>query len=420
MEQASSEQAPPGSAAVVSAADVGHWQAALADVHRRIGHRFARAEMRRRAGAYLRGLLSGVERKNGWQLAEFAGDATPDGMQDFLNRAPWDADAVRDDLQAYVVEHLGDAGAVLVVDETGFLKKGSKSVGVQRQYSGTAGRGENCQVGVFLTYATPRGHTYLDRALYLPGRWTDDRARCQGAGVPDKVAFATKPQLAQQLLARAVDGGVPCAWVTADCVYGADPELRHWLEAAQRPYVLAVRKDTYLAAPHPTGVWRERVQTLAARVPAVSWQRLSAGAGAKGPRWYDWALLPLAEPAPPGWALWLLVRRSLTAPTHLAYYRVFAPTETALGAPVAVAGLRWTVEECLETGKGEVGLDEYEVRRWAGWHRHITLAMLAHAYLTVLRAHAAAAEEVGAKGGTLPPAGRRRHGPTRTLPRCCR
>jgi SRSO17 transposase len=256
--------------------------------------------------------------------------------------------------------------------------------------------------------------------LYLPRGWTDDRARCQAAGVPDKVAFATKPQLAQQLLARAVDGGVPCAWVTADCVYGADPALRQWLEEQQHSYVLAVRKDTYLAAAHPTGVWRERVQTLAARVPAASWQRVSAGAGAKGPRWYDWALVPLAEPAPAGWALWLLVRRSLTDPTHLAYYRVFASAETALEAQVAVAGLRWTVEAWLETGKGEVGLDEYEVRRWAGWHRHITLALLAHAYLTVLRAHAAAAEEAAAKGGTLPPAARRRHEHTRALPRCCR
>jgi SRSO17 transposase len=419
MAQAGSEHVPHGVAAAVSAADVGQWQAALAEVHRRIGHRFARAEMRRRAGAYLRGLLSGVKRKNGWQLAEFAGEATPDGMQDFLNRAPWDADAVRDDLQAYVVEHLGDAGAVLVVDETGFLKKGSKSVGVQRQYSGTAGRVENCQIGVFLVYATPRGHTYLDRALYLPGRWTDDRARCQAAGVPDTVAFATKPQLAQQLLARAVDGGVPFAWVTADCVYGADPELRQWLEAQQRPYVLAVRKDTYLAAPHPTGAWRERVQTLAARVPAAAWQRLSAGAGAKGPRWYDWALVPLAEPAPAGWALWLLVRRSLTDPHQLAYYRVYAPAATPLAVLVGVAGKRWTVEECLELGKGEVGLDEYEVRRWLGWHRHITLAMFAHAYLTIVRAPAAPAADAGPKRGALPPASTRA-GPTRTRQRCCR
>lgn len=415
-----SEQLPHGSAQAVSAADVGRWEAALAEVHGRISQHFARSEMRQRALAYLRGLLSGIDRKNGWQLAEFAGDATPDGMQDFLNRAPWDADAVRDDLRAYVVERLGDTGAVVVVDETGFLKKGTKSVGVQRQYSGTAGRVENCQVGVFLTYAVAGGHTYLDRALYLPRSWTDDRARCREAGVPDKVAFATKPQLAQQLLARAVDGGVPFGWVTADCVYGADPELRQWLEAQQRPYVLAVRKDTYLAVPHPTGVWRESVQTLAARVPATGWQRLSAGAGAKGPRWYDWTAVPLAEPAPPGWALWLLVRRSLTDPTQLAYYRVFAPAETALTAMVGVAGTRWTVEECLETGKGEVGLDEYEVRRWAGWHRHITLALLAHAYLTVLRAHAAAAEEAAAKGGTQRLAARRRQGHSRTLRPYCR
>ena len=200
MAQADSVTLPAGAGTAVGAADLQDWEAALADVQRRLGPRFARSEMRRRAAAYLRGLLSGVERKNGWQLAAFAGDATPDGMQDFLNRAPWDADAVRDDLQAYVVAHLGAPDAVVVIAETGFLKKGTKSVGVQRQYSGTAGRVENCQLGVFLVYATPRGHTYLDRALYLPERWTDDPARCQEAGVPDDVAFATKPALAQALL----------------------------------------------------------------------------------------------------------------------------------------------------------------------------------------------------------------------------
>lgn len=413
VQAAGAEQVLDG-AAPVSAADVEQWARALDAVHARIGRHFARSEMRQRARAYLGGLLSGVERKNGWQLAEFAGDATPDGMQDFLNRAPWDADAVRDDLRAYVVEHLGDAAAVLIVDETGFLKKGTHSVGVQRQYSGTAGRVENCQVGVFLTYATPAGHTYLDRALYLPQRWTADRARCQAAGVPDTVAFATKPQLARTMLERALTGGVPCGWVTADCVYGADPGLRQWLEAQRQPYVLAIKTDTYLAVAHPTGVWRECVQTLAAQRAADDWEQLSAGAGAKGPRWYDWAVVPLAEPAPVGWALWLLVRRSLADPTQLAYYRVFAPAGTPAAAMVVVAGLRWTVEECLQTGKGEVGLDQYEVRRWAGWHRHITLAMLAHAYLTVVRAHSAAAKDAGAKGGA------RRRAVRRPPRRCCR
>jgi SRSO17 transposase len=389
-----------GNADGVTAAQ--QWAAGLAALHARIAPRFRRAEPRQRALAYLRGLLSPVARKNGWQLAEQAGEATPDGMQRLLAAADWDADAVRDDLRAYVVEQLGAPDGVCVVDETGFLKKGRKSAGVQRQYSGTAGRTENCQIGVFLVYASPRGHTYLDRALYLPKVWTDDRVRCQEAGIPDEVAFQTKPQLAQVLLQRAVDAAVPLRWVTADCVYGADPGLRQWLEQQRLAYVLAVRRDTYLAVATASGLrYRRGVTTLAATVPADGWQRLSAGAGSKGPRWYDWALLPLAEAAPSGWAQWLLVRRSLSDPTQLAYYRVCAPAATAVAAIVTVAGTRWTVEECLETGKGEVGLDEYEVRKWVSWYRHITLALLAHAYLTVLRAQAA--DEAAEKGGPRPP-----------------
>jgi SRSO17 transposase len=376
------------------------WAAGLDALHARIAARFRRAEPRRRALAYLRGLLSGVERKNGWQLAEQAGEASPDGMQRLLAAADWDAAAVRDDLRSYVVEHLGDPAAVLVVDETGFVKKGTRSAGVQRQYSGTAGRVENCQIGVFLVYATPRGHTYLDRELYLPQRWSDDRERCRAAGIPDDVAFQTKPQLAQAMLPRALDAPVPCAWLTADCVYGSDPTLRAWLEAQPLASVLAVRTDSTVAVTHATGVWRESVQALAARVPGAGWQRLSAGAGSKGPRTYDWALLPLAEAAAAGWAVWLLVRRSLADPAKLAYYRVCAPAETALPAMVPVAGSRWTVEECLETGKGEVGLDQYEVRKWTSWYRHVTLALLAHAYLTVLRAQDA--DTTAQKGGLWP------------------
>jgi SRSO17 transposase len=378
------------------------WAAGLDALQARIAARFRRAEPRRRVLAYLRGLLSPVARKNGWQLAEQAGEATPDGMQRLLAAADWEADAVRDDLRAYVVEHLADPDGVAVVDETGFLKKGSKSAGVQRQYSGAAGRVENCQIGVFLVYATPRGHTYLDRALYLPTSWTDDRARCQEAGIPDEIGFQTKPQLAQAMLARATEAGVPLRWVTADCVYGMDPGLRQWLEAQPLAYVLAIRKDTYLAVAHPRSVWRQCIQTLATRLPADAWQRLSAGAGSKGPRTYDWALLPLAEAAPADWAQWLLVRRSLAAPTQLAYYRVCAPAATPLAAIVRVAGTRWTVEQCLETGKGEVGLDQYEVRKWVSWYRHITLALLVHAYLTVLRAQAAG--EAAEKGGARRPA----------------
>jgi len=272
---------------------------------------------------------------------------------------------------------------------------------------------------VFLTYAAPRGHTFLDRALYLPQPWTDDAPRCRAAGVPETVSFQTKPHQAQAMLARARKAGVPFGWVTADCVYGADPGLRHWLEAQAIAYVLAIRKDTYLAVPHATGSWRECIQTLVARLPAAGWTRLSAGAGSKGPRWYDWTRVLLAEPAPAGWATWLLVRRSLAAPSELAYYHVCAPGDTDLAALATVAGTRWTVEECFEAGKNEVGLDEYEVRRWDAWHRHITLAMLAHAYLTVVQASSTGPAPV-AKGGALLPPTRLSPMSVRTHRTCCR
>src|SRR5215471_18817715 len=343
------------------------WAEGLSSLGQRIGGRFARAEPRRRALAYLQGLLSPLERKNGWQLAEEAGDPTPYGVQHLLGRAQWDADAVRNDLRAYVVEQLGDEQAVLIVDETGFVKKGEQSVGVQRQYSGTAGRIENCQIGVFLVYASAKGRTFLDRALYLPQEWTQDKLRCQQAGVPDTVGFATKPMLAKQMIARALAAGVPARWVTGDSVYGNDGKLRCWLET-QRP-----------------------VAVVAQRVPRKAWQRLSAGSGSKGPRWFDWAALRLPG-AERVWQRWLLLRRQVDKPNELAYYRVFAPAPTSLAAMVKVAGRRWAVEECFETAKGEVGLDQYEVRSWSGWHRHITLTLLAHAYLTVVRAQTQAPE----------------------------
>jgi len=365
---------------------VATWAAGLAALHARVARRFARAEPRRRALAYLRGLLSPVERKNGWQLAEQAGEATPDGMQHLLARADWDADQVRNDLRAYVVEHLGDEQAVLVVDETGFLKKGTKSVGVQRQYSGTAGRLENCQIGVFLAYASARGRTFLDRELYLPKEWATDRERRQEAAVPDTVAFRTKPQLARAMLERALDAGVPAAWVTGDEIYGGDRRLRLWLEERQMPHVLAVKSTEPLWT---RTSWRQvAAKTLAAAIPAGEWERLSAGEGAKGPRVYDWARVPIRALPEPGWDYWLLVRRSVADPTELAYYVCFCPAGTPLAELVRVAGSRWAIEESFETAKGEVGLDHYEVRRWPGWYRHITLALLAHAYLTVTRAAA--------------------------------
>jgi SRSO17 transposase len=299
-------------------------------------------------------------------------------MRDFLGRMRRDAGAVRDDLRAYVVEHLGDPGAVLVLDETGFVKKGTRSVGVQRQYSGTAGRIENCQVGVFLGYAGREGHALIDRALYLPEGWAGDAGRRAGAGVPAEVAFTTEPKLGAAMLERAPDAGAPCSWVTGDSVYGADRALRRRVEArGGLGYVLAVTSGQRLGG--------RRVDAWAAGVPPEGWRRLSAGEGAKGPRPHDWAYMPYRGGAPAGWAKGLLVRRKLDEPDEMAFHLTLAPEGTDLATLVRVAGRRWTIESCFEAAKGEVGLDEYEVRSWTGWHRHVTLAMLAHAYLAVVR-----------------------------------
>lgn len=364
------------------------WTATLDTLHARIAPRFARAEARTRARHYLEALIAPVERKNGWQLAEHLGEAGPQGVQRLLNAADWDAEAVRDDLTAFVIEQLGDPDGVLVVDETGFLKKGTKSVGVQRQYSGTAGRRENQQIGVFLAYATPQGTTLLDRALYLPEGWAQDADRRAEAGVPEAVAFATKGQLAQRMLARAFAAQVPLAWVVGDTIYGGD-ELRRWLETQGRSYVLAV--------PCTHGLWtagrQVEAQTLVADVPESAWARLSAGAGSQGPRWYDWALLALPYDAPPGMSHWLLARRSVSDPAERAYYRVCGPAQTPMPEIVRVAGRRWCIESAFEEAKGLAGLDEYQVRKWDAWHRHITLCQLAYTALVVTRARAARAEK---------------------------
>jgi len=359
-------------------------------VAQRLAPRFARSEARRHAQAYLRGLLSPVERKNGWQLAEVVGDRTPYAIQHLLGRADWDPDAVRDDLRAYVVEQLGDPAAILVLDETAVVKKGTASAGVDKQYAGSVGKLENAQVGVFLAYASPQGVAFLDRALYLPEAWTTDRARAQAAGIPDTVAFATKPELARQLLERARAAGAPAAWVTADSIYGDDRRLRRWLEANEQAYVLAVsgKEDVTVAA-----TWTQRrVNTLLKdlqEAPDAGWQRLSAGDGEKGPRWYDWYRLPLAPPLQATYERWLLVRRSVSDPTDLQAFVVFAPLGAPLQVLVQVAGRRWTIEVAFEAAKGEVGLDQYEVRSWTGWSRHMTLALFAQAVLTVVRARLA-------------------------------
>ena len=363
-------------------AEIADWQGELTALQQRIAPRFQRREVRARAGRYLAGLLGPVERRNGWQLAERLGERSPDGVQRLLRTARWDADAVRDDLRAYVVEHLGDPNAVLILDETGFLKKGTKSAGVARQYSGTAGRIENCQIGVFLAYASPRGHAFLDRALYLPKAWTDDPDRCRAAGIPADVTFATKPALAQAMLTRAFAADVPAAWVTADSVYGNDSKLRFWLQEQQRPYVVEVTSHHMV---WDDGVQR-RVDARATAIPADAWTRLTVGSGSKGPRVYDWAWARLPYETEPGYGQWLLVRRSVSDSADLAYYRVFAPDGTSGETMARVAGTRWAIEVAFAQAKGEVGLDQYEVRRWAAWHRHITLSLLAHAFLVVVRA----------------------------------
>ena len=357
-------------------------QAYLADLARRLAPYFARSQSRDRVLAYLRGLLSEAERKNSWQVAEVCGESTPYGFQYLLSRADWDADAVRDELYTYSMQHLGDPHGVLVLDETGFLKKGRHSAGVARQYTGTVGKVDNCQIGVFLSYASRLGHALLDRELYLPQAWTDDRERCRQAGIPEGRRFATKPQLAQQMLARAFAAGVLATWVTGDSVYGDNRPLRRWLEAQPQAYVLAVSGKEYVGL----DAQQRQVKTVLASLPAEGWTRLSAGDGAKGSRWYDWRWVSLADPVDPTWRRWLLVRRSLSAPADLTAYVVFAPQPTTLEEVVRVAGSRWTVESSFEVAKGEVGLDQYEVRSWTAWYRHITLAMWALALLTVMRA----------------------------------
>ena len=353
------------------------WRAELEELLGRVAGRFHRVEPRRRARAVVVGLLAELPRKNCWTIAEHAGDPTPDGMQYLLGRAVWDHDGVRDDLRDYVVEHLGDPQAVLVVDETGDLKKGTMTVGVQRQYTGTAGRVENAQVAVYLVYATQRGHAVIDRELYVPKSWIADPDRCRAAGIPDRVEFSTKPALATGMIGRALDAGVPAAWVAGDEVYGNDPRLRATLEARQVGYVLAVACD------HPvsTAGTTQPADALLRQIPARAWQCVSAGRGAKGHRYYDWAFHRLDDSQHPG-QHWLLLRRNQRT-RQLAYYHCFMPHPVPLATLVGVAGRRWTIEERFQTGKGLCGLDQHQVRRWTSWYRWVTLAMLAHAFLVV-------------------------------------
>ena len=338
-------------------------------------------------------MLAGAERRNGWQRAEAAGEATPYGMQRLIAGATWDADTVRDDLRAYVLEHLGEPGGVLIVDETGFLKHGDKSAGVQRQDSSMAGRIDNCQVGVFLAYAGPRGHACLDRELDVPKDWTDDGPRCHAAGIPDTVPFRTKPALARQMLERALDAGVAAAWVTGDEVYGNNRALRTALETRGQAFVLAIEATEGLLRRDAEGLTYPRAAALAAALPPRAWRVLSAGAGTKGDRTSRWAWIDVPRRGWPGWRHGLLVRERLTPDAEgeqeRAYYVVFAPKAATLAEVVRVAGVRWAIESAFEAAKQEVGLDEYEVRRYGGWYRSVTLALFAHAFLAATRARAA-------------------------------
>lgn len=374
---------------VPSTQEVSAWAEQLQSLGERIAPRFARLEARLHALAYLKGLLAPIERKNSWQLAEQAGEQDPYAFQHLLGRAQWDADALRDDLRSYVVEHLGEHSGVLVVDETGFLKQGQKSVGVQRQYSGTAGRVENCQIGVFLTYVSSKGSAFIDRELYLPKTWVDDQDKRRQASVPEDIKFQTKIQLARTMLSRSIKASIPFEWVTADAVYGGDCRFRKLLKDQKKSYVLAVTAQQRL--------WfedaRQRVDEVAAQLPTESWHRLSAGAGSKGERLYDWAYVPYNHLDGNEWQNGLLVRRSISKPAEHAYYFVHADVQATLAEIVRIAGTRWNIEQCFETAKGEVGLDQYEVRSWHGWYRHITLSVLAHAFLGVLRVQALAVKK---------------------------
>jgi SRSO17 transposase len=366
------------------------WRAGFDDMVALVAARFAQAGSRRRARLYLLGLLSGAERKNSWTIAEQAGDLTPDGMQRLLNFYRWDADAVRDDLRCYVLQHLGDPAGVVVADETGFLKKGTKSAGVQRQYSGTAGRIENCQLGVFLTYASPRGRALIDRELYLPVCWTDDRDRCAEAGIGDKVEFATKPKLARRMLERLIaeHGKQAVGWFTADEAYGDNPGLRTWLDEQDINYVMAISCDHQFT----TATGRRRADELAASAPKRGWQRLSCGQGSKGERLYDWLLVDAGADDH-----LLMVRRSISKPSELAFYICHTSTPVPVAELVRVAGSRWGVEETFQFSKNETGLDHYQVRKYDAWYRHITLSMLAAAFLAVTAHTERAHDQKGAQ-----------------------
>ncbi|WP_422397446.1 IS701 family transposase [Streptomyces acidiscabies] len=384
----------------VSTEHVEGWAEELAALTDGLGHLFARPEPREVFGDLVEGLLSDLGRKNGWTMAGRAGHATPHRIQKFLGEASWSADGLLAEVQAYVARELGDPGATLVLDDTQVIKKGDKSVGVAHQHCGTTGDVRNCQVMVMLTYAAARGHTFLDRRLYLPQSWTKDRERCRAAGVPDEVAFATKPQLGVAMLQGAVAGGLPFSWVAADADYGKDPALRSWLQERKIRYVLAVPVTLPVQGP-PGKPYLPKVAAagdlLHYAIVREQWERRSQGEGSKGQRVYDWAWFEVALPGQmpaDGFAHRLLIRRSTEKKQlsggrvdfEYAYFLVHAPAADPVSEAIVRAGVRWKIEENNELAKQITGLGQYQVRRWTSWHRHVTCAMLALAFLTVQRA----------------------------------
>jgi SRSO17 transposase len=370
------------------------WAASLRDAKWRIRPLFTQDRVAASAGQFLDALLGNEPRKTGWMRAEAAGDSGPWRQQALLGRGRWDADALRDIVRDHVIEHLGDDDAVLVIDETGFLKQGKASCGVGRQYTGSAGKITNCQIGVFASYVSAKGHAFIDRALYLPKAWTSDPVRLKAAHVPQAVEFATKPKLAAGMVARAIAANVPFAWVAADSVYGVG-ELETALRRAGKGYVLGVNANHWFGSWHPQMLVAGEAKDIAQTLPGHAWKRLSAGHGTKGERLFDWAYCPLADldaaeydaPVAGIWTRGLLIRRSL-ADGELAYFTTWCPIGTSIETLVRVEGTRWRVEEGFETTKNELGLDHNESRSWHGWHRHVSLVMLAYAVMTAVRSQA--------------------------------
>lgn len=371
----------------IQASDVVRWQEQLRLLHQRLRPSFARPEPWKRTLRFLQALLSEVPRKNGWQVAEQAREATPYGMQRLLSDAVWDENGVRDEVRRLAVETLGREHATLAIDETSFLKRGEQSAGVARQYCGTTGRVENGQVGVFLSWVTPRGHTLIDRELYLPAGWTDDPARCRKAGIPASVPFRTKPEQAIQMLKRVYDARLRPEWVVADTVYGGHPTLREWLEEQGQAYVGMVACTEPIVLTLPDGSLRRiEVGDLPALLPEqTSWKRLAISLGPKGPRTFDWLCLPLWHRGQEDGHHFILLRRFLDE-SKITFALVFAPSPTSLSRLVEVAGGRWRIEEDFENGK-HLGMDHYELRGYRGWYRSVTLVLLILAFLVSLQVH---------------------------------